>query len=193
MKIKKLLPVALSVVLLGTVGIGATLAYFTDSDSATNVVTMGHVNIELTEPAWTYDEKGITNVSPGQTIEKDPTITLQEGSLDAYIRVKLEVEGVEEEAAADVIELIELNEGWTLEEDGYYYYKNKLTSDASSTTMFNQVTIPYEWDNSYIDKTFDIKVYAEAIQADNLAENFINENGTWNIEPEKILEYNTGE
>ena len=193
MKIKKLLPVALSVVLLGTVGVGATLAYFTDSDSATNVVTMGHVNIELTEPAWKYDEKGITNVSPGQTIEKDPTITLQEGSLDAYIRVKLEVEGLEKEEAADVIKLIKLNEGWTLEEDGYYYYKNKLTSDTSSTTMFNQVTIPHEWDNSYIDKAFNINVYAEAIQADNLAENFINENGTWNIEPEKILEYNTGE
>ena len=37
---KKLLTMVLALVLIGAVGVGATLAYFTDNDSATNVVTM---------------------------------------------------------------------------------------------------------------------------------------------------------
>ena len=53
---KKLFTMVLALVLIGAVGVGATLAYFTDNDSATNVVTMGHVNIELTEEDWTYGE-----------------------------------------------------------------------------------------------------------------------------------------
>ena len=48
MKNRKLLVAATSTALVAVVGIGATLAYFTDSDDATNVVTMGHVDINLT-------------------------------------------------------------------------------------------------------------------------------------------------
>ena len=49
MKNKKLLTAATSVALVAVVGVGATLAYFTDSEEQTNVVNMGHVDIDLTE------------------------------------------------------------------------------------------------------------------------------------------------
>lgn len=191
---KKLLTMVLALVLIGAVGVGATLAYFTDNDSATNVVTMGHVNIELTEEEWTYGETGITGVTPGQEIAKDPTISLVGDSLDAFVRIKLEVtgfDGVEnaDTYKAEVLEDLVLGEGWTKVGD-YYYYAEKLTKDnASTTALFESVTIPYEWTNEVANATFNILVSAEAIQADNLADDFFNEDGSWNIDAEKIIEY----
>lgn len=191
---KKLLTMILALVLIGVVGVGATLAYFTDNDSATNIVTMGHVNIELKEDAWTYGEDGITGVTPGQEIEKDPTITLVGDSLDAYVRIKLAVTGFEgvENADAykkDVLENLVLGEGWKKVGD-YYYYGSELTKDnASTTALFEKVTIPVEWTNDIAKATFNIEVYAEAIQADNLADDFFAEDGSWNINAEQILEY----
>lgn len=191
---KKLLTMVLALVLIGAVGVGATLAYFTDNDSATNVVTMGHVNIELTEEEWTYGETGITGVTPGQEIAKDPTISLVGNSLDAFVRIKLEVtgfDGVEnaDTYKAEVLEDLVLGEGWTKVGD-YYYYAEKLTKDnASTTALFESVTIPYEWTNEVANATFNILVSAEAIQADNLADDFFNEDGSWNIDAEKIIEY----
>lgn len=191
---KKLLTMILALVLIGVVGVGATLAYFTDNDSATNIVTMGHVNIELKEDAWTYGEDGITGVTPGQVIEKDPTITLVGDSLDAYVRIKLVVTGFEGVENADVykedvLENLVLGEGWKKVGD-YYYYGSELTKDnASTTALFEKVTIPVEWTNDIAKATFNIEVYAEAIQADNLADDFFAEDGSWNINAEQILEY----
>lgn len=191
---KKLLTMVLALVLIGAVGVGATLAYFTDNDSATNVVTMGHVNIELTEEEWTYGEEGITGVTPGQEIAKDPTITLVGDSLDAYVRIKLEVTGFEglNNAAAykeDVLKELVLGEGWTKVGD-YYYYAEKLTKESASTTaLFETVTIPVEWTNDVANATFNILVSAEAIQADNLADDFFAEDGSWTIDAEDIIAY----
>ena len=45
---KKLTAVALVVCMLAIMLVGASLAYFTDTDEATNTFTMGKVDIELT-------------------------------------------------------------------------------------------------------------------------------------------------
>lgn len=190
---RKLLTMVLALVLIGAVGIGATLAYFTDKEEATNIVTMGHVDIELTEDAWTHGEEGITGVMPGQVIAKDPTITVAQGSLDAYVRVKLTVTGFEgmEDADAykkDILDSLVLNDGWSKKADGYYYYSEKLTAGASTTAVFDNVVIPYDWTNAVADAKFNIEVVAEAIQADNLEDGFVTEDG-WNITAEEILAY----
>lgn len=189
---KKLLTMVLALVLIGAVGVGATLAYFTDNDKATNVVTMGHVDVELTEPGFdtedgTADNK-ISDVTPGQVIAKDPTITLDAESLDAYIRVKLTVDGLDDNAAKEVLGALDIQDGWTLV-NGYYYYADPLTQENKSATLFTEVTIPYEWNNDYAEAEFTIDVAVEAIQADNLADGFFNADGSWNIDAEKILEY----
>lgn len=189
MKKKSILTMALALVLVGAIGVGATLAYFTDKADATNIVTMGHVDIELTEPEFeTYLEDGISGVVPGQEIAKDPTITLAADSKDAYVRVKLEVTGLEDEYAQDIIDSLDIQEGWTLV-DGYYYYSDKLTQENNTATLFETVTIPTDWDNAVADLTFNIKVSAEAIQADYLADDFFNDNKSWNIDAETISEY----
>ena len=77
-KKKKIALLVTSLALIATLLIGGTLAYFTDSDDATNVITLGKVDGELDEPLWDDNnpEGEIGNVVPGDEIVKDPTHTI---------------------------------------------------------------------------------------------------------------------
>lgn len=170
MKNKKILSLVIAVVLISVVGIGATLAYFTDKDSATNVITMGHVDVDLTEPGFDTEDgeedNTITDITPGEEIVKDPTITVKEGSEDAYVRATIEINGLTDVQKAELLAGIEINDGWVLSDDNYYYYQNKMT-EGETATLFDTVMIPEKWGNEVANVTFEIVVNAEAIQADN--------------------------
>lgn len=168
MKNKKLISMIVAVALIAVIGVGATLAYFTDKADTTNVITMGHVDIELDEPNYEGDENNeVKDITPGETIVKDPTIEVQTGSADAFIRATLTLEGLTEEQAAELMDGIEINDGWYYNEtDGYYYYNTKLSA-GEKATLFDEVTVPESWGNEVADLSFKIIVNAEAIQADN--------------------------
>ena len=92
MKKKRVTALAGSLSLVAVIGIGATLAYFTDQTDTQNVINMGHVDIDLVEHEITQDEDGnwvydetkpvtsegliFTDVYPGETVAKDPTCLL---------------------------------------------------------------------------------------------------------------------
>lgn len=178
---KKVLAAATSVALVAVVGIGATLAYFTDSEEQTNVVTMGHVDIDLTETSQEKDsiltENGLqfNNVMPGDVVSKVPTVTVVEDSQDAYIRMKMEI-SAEEGSGITQQDLAELESrlsnqitegtGWTY--DGEYYYYNKVMTAGEAVDFFTSVTVPETWANNTADESFSIKLTAEAIQAENV-------------------------
>ena len=46
---KRVTALAVSLSLVAVIGIGATLAYFTDQTDTQNVINMGHVDIDLVE------------------------------------------------------------------------------------------------------------------------------------------------
>ena len=72
---KKILSICLVAVIAAMAIAGASLAYFTAEDTATNVFTVGNVAIDLTEPEW--DKKGAVDapeVYPGEALAKDPTV-----------------------------------------------------------------------------------------------------------------------
>ena len=81
---KKIIALCLIVALAATAVIGGTLAYFTDTDEATNVFTMGNVKIALQE---VFDENNAV-LRPGtqkqNAIQKEVTIK-NTGSEDAYV------------------------------------------------------------------------------------------------------------
>ena len=168
---KKLIPLLSAVALVAAIGVGSTLAYFTDNDAANNVVTMGHVNIELDEPEFSAENENntIKNVVPNQTITKDPTITVVAGSESCYLRAKIEITELNAEQIADLLENTNIGEDWVLAEDGYYYYQNSVSKSNEDQTvdLFDTIVIPAEWGNEVADMTFEINVTAEAIQADN--------------------------
>lgn len=71
---------------------GATLAFRSAENKATNIITIGSIDITLTEPLWdaaTGQGKSLPVVYPGVSFDKDPTVK-NVGSAGAYIRISLE-------------------------------------------------------------------------------------------------------
>lgn len=79
---KKILAMCLCVAMLAIAIVGGTLAYFTDTDTETNVFTTGDVAIDLIE---VFDAEN-AKLLPGIDIQKEVTIE-NTGSESAYVRV----------------------------------------------------------------------------------------------------------
>lgn len=103
---KKLTAVALIVALLAVAVIGGSLAYFTDeTDTAVNTFTVGKVKIDLDEAKVNENGEPVKgenvvqdpkdadrvientyDLMPGLTYTKDPTVTVEKGSRECYVR-----------------------------------------------------------------------------------------------------------
>ena len=80
---------AVAVVLLLVLIIGRMLAYFTDTDTKTNIFTLGdNIEISLTE-TWTASN-GL-GLHPGATVTKKPAIKNDSTTTPAYVFMKVEV------------------------------------------------------------------------------------------------------
>ena len=83
-------------------GVGGIMAYFTDTDDATNNFTIGEIEIDLQEPTWDRlpdtDDDDIPDehedILPGETIEKDPKV-LNTGVNDAYMFLEVKIPAAE--------------------------------------------------------------------------------------------------
>ena len=84
MKKKLLIPIMILILVIGAVG--GTLAWLTDkTDPVTNTFTVGNVDITLAETTGkTY------KMVPGQTITKYPKVTVEAGSEECWLFVKIE-------------------------------------------------------------------------------------------------------
>lgn len=102
---------------------GSTLAYFTDKEQASNRITIGKVDITLTEPKWdALSESDKQNITPGKELVKDPTVT-NTGINDAFVFLKVKVpaaelvtanaDGTKNKAAVHELYSWEVNTGWT--------------------------------------------------------------------------------
>lgn len=78
---KKIIALALVASLAIIAIAGASLAYFTDTDDATNAFTSGIVDITLNE---VFDAEN-AQLIPGVDIQKDVTISLSENSVESYV------------------------------------------------------------------------------------------------------------
>ena len=89
---KKLTAVALVVCMLAIMLVGASLAYFTDEDEATNTFTVGNVSIELIEEFAADKETGKALLMPGtkeqNAVNKDVWVK-NDGANAAWVRVKV--------------------------------------------------------------------------------------------------------
>ena len=104
---RKLMLVAVALCMVAILGFGGTLAYLTDTDHAKNVFVTGKVGLNLDEAKVEKNADGdyvsVTpaervkkqtyKVFPGNEILKDPTITLDKGSENAWIAAKIVISG----------------------------------------------------------------------------------------------------
>lgn len=168
---KKLMGLLAAVAVLLIATVGGTLAYFTSRDTRSNVITMGKVDGTLTETGEQGRDDGTTgkdygSVKPGQRLAKDPKVTLARDSEDAYARIRINYNTLNEKQINELESLLVLNGGWSKSSDGYFYY-NKLMEAGDSSTIFDEVKIPASWGNEIAGLTFTMDVTAEFIQADN--------------------------
>ena len=175
---KKILALALVVVLAVTAVTGATLAYFTDEDDATNTFTVGNVQIDLTEPKWDANgSKDAPEVYPGEALAKDPTVT-NTGANPCFVRVS--VEGLD--CLGENL-MITYRTGYVdgalgtdwVEYNGYYYYTKVLAADEKTTALFDQIVIPTALTNEKGEEfpdSYDIDITAYAVQAQGAKPSF---------------------
>ena len=86
---KKIATLSCAAALVGTVCVGGTLAYFTDSENAGNVVTTGNVNITLYNQLADEANGVMESVVPNQTIQNVISVT-NDGKNDAFLRLAVD-------------------------------------------------------------------------------------------------------
>ena len=168
--------IAISIVAVALVlccAIGGTLAWLTaESGTVTNTFTVGDINIDLTEDSGAsagYEFKMV----PGNTITKDPKVTVKANSEDCYLFVK-----VTKSANFDDFLTYEMADGWTQYPDTtdvWYRTQNVPASNAnqefevlkdSKVTVKGTVTKGMMTSSNFANPTLTFK--AAAVQTANL-------------------------
>ena len=170
---KKIVSTILVAALAATAVIGGTLAYFTDEDAKTNVLTVGNVDITLTEPGWEATGKEeAKDAYPGEPLAKDPTVT-NEGANPCFVRVKVDWDDTigEMEYRTEYVPGA-LGEKWVDGEDGYFYYTQVLDVNEPTDALFDQIIVPADLTNDATGTEYNVVVTAEAVQAQGAKPSF---------------------
>ena len=172
---KKTLAIALAVVLVLCCAVGGTLAWLSDKTGpVTNTFTAGDISIDLTETTNNY------KMVPGNTIAKDPTVTVNANSEACWLFVK-----VEKTNTPDNYLTYTIDSGWTALTgvDGVYYREVAAsTTDQSFAVLTdNQVVVKNSVTKTMLEtaKTSapTLTFTAYAVQKDNVA----NAAEAWNV------------
>lgn len=170
---KKIVSLCLAAVLVVMAVAGATVAYFTDTDSKDNTFTVGNVDITLAEPSWNTNGQESDDVYPGEPLYKDPTVT-NDGKNPCFVRIKVEnldqfdQKGMITYRTGFVTDALGAN--WVKHSDGYFYYTKVLAVDESTTALFDQIVMPTGLTGG--ETAEDIVVTAQAVQAQGAKASF---------------------
>ena len=180
---KKSIIATLLIIVIGLVAIASVIAYITRSTIAKNVITFGSLKIGLLET--TLDEKGqelevedneILNITYKPKVSRIVKIK-NLGKHEFYTRVSLDIIGTdanENEFNANQLVSYGLNTDDWVYKDGWYYYKkivkqNEITSNLITKVNFDVNNITSNYPNG----KFKLDIKAEAVQAENNAENVL--------------------
>lgn len=197
----KALGLVMAAVLLVTATIFGTMAYLTDTDEVVNTFTVGSVAIGLDEAPVGTDGKAIAGdrvkansykLLPGHEYDKDPTVTVMQGSESSYVRMLVTISNASELKEVFGANFLPENyvEGWdsatwiasgitenTTDNTITYEFRYKETvaaptADVVLDDLFESFTVPGTVDNDQLAKlsNMTITVVAHAIQADGFAD-----------------------
>ncbi len=170
---KRILTVALVVAMLATCFAG-TYAYLTDTEAQKNTFTTGNVYIALDEQkigstdrtTETQDYK----LFPGTVVTKDPTITVDKDSEDAWVAAKVIVSAqpTEEKALYDLIGLA----GTDLININAVASGGLLAKTSTAVSNWNGLALVHETDDCVIyqvagNNTWTLYIFMKAAQTAN--------------------------
>lgn len=190
-KNKKKLLVVMGISILTV--LGGTLAYFTTSTNITNPFKVGKYNFSVKE-----EFVSPSNWTPGTTTSKTVKVK-NDGTIDMAVRASYTEKWVNangedltlKDSNNNVAAIINFNDGWTKDSDGYYYYGSKdsltkvepgnestsfisgvtfnenITASLNKTESSDGKTITYEsTGNGYDNATYTLTIKIDTIQYD---------------------------
>lgn len=192
---RKLLFIATIVLCLSLLTVG-TLAYYSGTTTAHNVITSSGIDITLVDSieggTALTDEDGtptggwsLAGVMPGQTVKKTVAVK-NTGESEAWVRlqVTLTITGADGEPLPNVLEVgdkkitlvsFDLDETKWLREGDYIYHLAPVAGGGEGQTadLFkdNAVTFAPEMPNAYQDCHVSIQIAAQAVQTAHNPEN----------------------
>ena len=179
---RKIAALAVIVIALSLAAYG-TVAYFTATGTAHNVLTMGNIGIKLNDKTKVV-ENGETKLVEFTTeypngmpvmpaTEASKIVSVENtGSAPAWVRVKIEKTVEPADAAVTGLDTkyVGLNydpENWVDGGNGFWYYKKPLMPGEVTHDLFDTVTFSKDMGNDYMNCRFNIIVSAQAVQSDN--------------------------
>ena len=159
---------------------GGTLAYFSTSERAHNVITSGGVDIELLE--WTdelkqeqWNSETSVTIMPGTAVTKIVEVK-NIGNSDAWVRVKVDKAFTVKDEASDASVLVcdlpgEGSPHWVMKSengvDWWYYAKPLAPGTVTEAPLFKSVTLVSGTDNAYQGGEATVTVSVQAVQYEN--------------------------
>lgn len=155
-----------------------TLAYFTATETARNVITSSGIAIALEEStSGGAAFEDVTGVMPGDTVSK--IVTVENRQAEAWVRAWVELKVVHPELGEEIAPIGALNglpisidfdtASWTYnEDDGHFYYNRSLATGGVTEPLFTQVVFDAEdLGNEWQNVELVISITAEAVQTAN--------------------------
>lgn len=190
--VNKMLVLTICLITMMCITIFGTLAYLTDEATVTNTFTVGDVDITVDEAKVDADGVPVEpevrvienqyHLIPGQTYAKDPTMTVLANSEDAYVRMMVTINCLEEmdeifnEYVGSVITYI--FEGYNSAEWTYitetrnndntityeFRYKEPVATsnaDQKLAPLFTAITMPTTLTAEDMEKMADLEIIVE--------------------------------
>ena len=144
------------------ISVASVSAYFSDREEKRNRITVGDSNIEIVEE-FDPPEK----IEPGSHFTKKVCMK-NLGKSDCFIRCRLEL------SSEEILPYLEFDidkAKWSLEEDGYYYYREAVGVKKQTTNLLEEIQIKENAPSEVTEKGFSVLVYAESYQQGKFEKN----------------------
>ena len=154
--------VALSILLLTSIVLGVTGAFFFANAAATGDITLGDpVNINMTQGGASVASLTFSGAAMPGTIYSQPIgVSAPAATSDAVLRGKLTITNAD---GAEFNVTATTSASWIDGGDGYYYY-NGILSATGAVDFVTEIQIPTELTNIDANKTYNLNVQIESIQ-----------------------------
>ena len=161
----------LAVLLVASIGIGVTLAYFTANATVTGNITLGDpVTISITQGGASATSLTFAgDALPGTVYDQAIGVLAPADMTEALMRAKLTITNAD---GATTTVTATTTDAWGEGNDDYYYYNGSVTAN-NSIEFITALTVPTTLTNEDANKTFNIDVVFETIQKANNAANSV--------------------
>ncbi len=157
--------IALSMLLVASVVLGLTGAFFTGNADVAGTITLGNpVTIGVTQGGATATTLTFSgSAMPGTVYDQAIAVAQPVSTSDSVVRAKITLTNTS--SATVNVEAVTAS-GWTKGDDDYYYYDGVFKA-GDSHDFITSIKVPTSLTNVDANKTYAVNVVVEAIQHAN--------------------------